>query len=595
MWDYVPGMARHLMGTVIDAGEDSRPLVSGNQVQVTHLGRDTHIDDVRLFFHGIGDIVGMLEQSSGGNRSVMITFSDHDSALAALKKDGSDLGGQPVSVSPLSRKTTLLQGRTVAMLSSIFNLMNAIVGAGTLSLAYIMKGSGILLFIILLLVMVVIIDYSLQLLLAAALTTRVKGEILSYERLGALAWGEQGRILVSAMILIQNTGAMVTYFKVFKDVIPSIMELVVSDPGSNFRDGNFMTSLAALFVFVPACSSKIGFLSYVGLVAVFLTVFFVIFVTVKSQTLSEEDTCASNVTSLDSTFFDTDNQTTYDYSDCKTKYFAPSVDTFLALPTICFSFVCHTSVLPVFHELQEADEMGRSRRSQKRIMKVVHVALLGALSLYLLGATFGYLTFHEKTNQDLLSNYGDIESDKNSPVSVAVRMSFMAAVVSSIPLLIFPYRRSLDNLKEAYLRLKERDVPPELEGFSFWWRHILQTAIIVGAMLAGALFVPHITTVFNTVGATSSVSLVFLLPSAMYMKLCLGSENMSRIRKKGSALLRETGDLPNGAPGNTQDPEQQEYDLEPPYLAIHGPKAVFILGCTIFVVSWGGIIYQWST
>ena len=176
----------------------------------------------------------------------------------------------------------------------------------------------------------------------------------------------------------------------------------------------------------------------------------------------------------------------------------------------------------------------------------------------------------------------------------------MGAVVSSIPLLIFPYRRSLDNLAEAYQRLNNVEVTPEREGFAFWWRHVVRTGVIIGVMLTGALFVPHITTVFSAVGATSSVALVFLLPSALYIKLCLSDENLALIKKKGSVLLRETGRLTKGALLTTQAEDMEygtaddhEYDSTPPPLAVTGPKAVFILGVVIFFVSWAGLIYLW--
>ena len=253
------------MGTVVDGGEDCRPQAAGNQVEVTGVKHHTHINDIRAFFHDTGDILNISEHGDSVQRFIQITFSDHEGAANALMMDGEAMDGQELGVSAIERKTSLLQGRTMAMCSSVLNLLNAIVGAGTLGLAYIMRGSGVILFLILLFLMVIVIDYSLQLLLAAAYTTRTKGEMLSYERLGALAWGERGRILVSAMILIQNTGAMVTYFKVFKDVMPSIMELVVSNPDSLMRNGDFLTSIAASVVFLPACSSKIGYLAYVGM------------------------------------------------------------------------------------------------------------------------------------------------------------------------------------------------------------------------------------------------------------------------------------------------------------------------------------------
>ena len=181
----------------------------------------------------------------------------------------------------------------------------------------------------------------------------------------------------------------------------------------------------------------------------------------------------------------------------------------------------------------------------------------------------------------------------------------MCAVVSSIPLLIFPYRRSLDNLHEAYERLHGREPVAERTGLDFWWRHVLKTAVIIVVMLMGALYVQHITTIFSTVGATSSVSLVFILPSALYMKLCLGEENLDAIRRKGSVLGRERGQKPSstshlisgdcdpeeGTPLCVQDDTHEAAD--PPPLAKKGPMAVFALGVIIFIVSWTGNIYLW--
>ena len=263
-FSFIPGMAEHLRGTVVDAGEDERPLVSGNQVVVGNAPAATSPEGIREFFRSCGEVIG-LRQLDGGD--LLLTFQDEDGVSTALMEDGVEYKGAQLTVSKAERKTGLIQGRTVSMISSVLNLLNAIVGAGTLCMAYTMQGSGIVLFLILLFVMVLIIDYSLQMMLAAASTTLVKGQMVSYERLGALAWGEKGRILVSGMILLQNTGAMVTYFKVFKDVIPDIMVLVVNNPDSHFRDANFMTSLAAAIVFFPACSPTVGMLSYVGMCA----------------------------------------------------------------------------------------------------------------------------------------------------------------------------------------------------------------------------------------------------------------------------------------------------------------------------------------
>ena len=508
----LPGMHAHIKSTVISIGRDTRPVSVdlARTVEVRDMASGCE-DDLKQYFEELG----VVENVSTAGGIYQVVFKEEDAADRALAYDKTTLNGETVTVTKPERRTTRIQGRTTAFISSVFNLLNAVVGSGVLGLAYIMKGTGIALFIFLMCIMVIVVDYSLQLLIAAALTTKKRGEVISYERLGALAWGEAGRILVSVMIIIQNTGAMVGAFKVFKDVIHEIMVLVVSDSlkDSLLTNSDFMTSLAAMVMFVPACSTKIGILAYVGVVAVGLTTLFVVFATVKSQLLSREHTC------LD---------------DCDLYYVHPTVDTFLALPTMCFSFVCHTSLLPVFHELEVADELGRTRRSQKRMTLAVHVALVLAFILYMMGAFFGYYTFRGQTNQDLLKNYENAEKD--APLSVAVRLLFMWAVLMSIPLLIFPYRRSLENLADAIRTMRGMPIPEPREGRAFYAMHIFQTFIIISIMLAGAITVPHITTVFSAVGATSSVFLVFILPSSLYIKICLGINNLEKVRKKGSLL-----------------------------------------------------------
>eukprot|EP01060_Flectonema_neradi_P034837 TRINITY_DN6244_c0_g2_i1.p1 TRINITY_DN6244_c0_g2~~TRINITY_DN6244_c0_g2_i1.p1 ORF type:complete len:565 (+),score=80.94 TRINITY_DN6244_c0_g2_i1:91-1785(+) len=555
----LPGMHAHIRSTIISIKKDTRPVS-------VDLARTVEVRDVmpgseeglKEFFSEIGEV----ECVNAVGEIYQVMFAEEEDAESALTYDKKTLNGETITVVKPERRTTRIQGKTTAFISSVFNLLNAIVGSGVLGLAYIMKGTGVALFIFLMCIMVVVVDYSLQLLIAAALTTKKRGEVISYERLGFLAWGERGRILVSLMIIIQNTGAMVGAFKVFKDVIHEIMVLVVSDSLKNslLTNSDFMTSVAAFVMFIPACSTKIGVIAYVGVVAVGLTTLFVIFATVKSQLLSREHTCQD---------------------ECDLYYVHPTVDTFLALPTMCFSFVCHTSLLPVFHELEVADELGRTRRSQKRMTLAVHIALVLAFILYIFGAFFGYYTFRGHTNQDLLKNYEDAEKD--APLSVAVRLLFMWAVLMSIPLLIFPYRRSLENLADAVRNIYDKPIPPPREGIHFYSVHIGQTFIIIGVMLAGAITVPHITTVFSAVGATSSVFLVFILPASLYIKICLGINNLEKLRKKGSLL---TTDLLN---------DQREEEATPLPFAYVGPMVLLISGCVLFVVSWAGLLYRWIT
>eukprot|EP01065_Artemidia_motanka_P011647 TRINITY_DN16318_c0_g1_i1.p1 TRINITY_DN16318_c0_g1~~TRINITY_DN16318_c0_g1_i1.p1 ORF type:complete len:530 (+),score=138.14 TRINITY_DN16318_c0_g1_i1:91-1680(+) len=496
------------------------------------------------------------------------------------------------------RRTAFVQGRRVAMVTSVFNLLNAILGSGVLGLPYIMRSSGIGLFVFLILIMAVLVDFSLQLLLAAALTTNTR----NYPQLGYIALGEKGHRAVCLTIMLQNVGGIISYFTVVKDVVGDVMDLVVSD-SSIFDNRNFTAALICIVLAFPiALSPKIGFLGYVGLVSFATFVYFSFFVIVKLAV-----------------------QGSYCDDSCELYGIHPTLDTFLAVPTMCFSFVCHTTVLPVAEELEEADRAGRTRRERQRMATVIHLSVFIAFVVYTTVSLCGYLTFRDTVKKDLLKSYADRDGDE--PLSVATRLLFALAVLFGAPLLFFPFRKSLwslidgpqeegaspAQLRHDYTRIADsddgmpascspprrrsqsqhsvvsklsshlrHDVPMQTGGSAWWLRHVAVTFTSLGVMLLLAISVPHITVVFGAAGATSSVALVFVLPSIIFEKTCMDEENLREVRARGSYQSADAGGhLPeDGMPGAA---------------ARWGPWIMLRLGVAIFLISWGGLIYNWST
>eukprot|EP01062_Namystynia_karyoxenos_P066284 TRINITY_DN60246_c0_g1_i1.p1 TRINITY_DN60246_c0_g1~~TRINITY_DN60246_c0_g1_i1.p1 ORF type:complete len:597 (+),score=187.79 TRINITY_DN60246_c0_g1_i1:218-1792(+) len=520
------------------------------------------------------------------------------------------------------------------MFTSVFNLLNAILGSGALGLPYVMRSSGIGLFLVIIAVMACLVDFSLQLLLAAALTTNTR----NYPKLGYIALGDKGHRFTCCIIMLQNTGGIISYFTVVKDVIGDVMKLIV-DEGSIWANANFMTVLISVVLAFPlALSPKVSFLGYAGLLAFAAFVWFFFFVIIKLGV--ENKHC----------------------DDCTMYAFHPTLDTFLAVPTMCFSFVCHTTVLPVAEELEEADRTGRTKRDRRRMVMVIHYSVAIALLIYSTVSLCGYLTFRDNVKKDLLKNYAD--TDGSNPISIATRLLFTMAVLFGAPLLFFPWRKSLfsllginmeppgDPMTEGLIveGEKEPDSPysPELAppprrvhsqpalpdgnspapppgkqrtntlpvrgllsaglrqssshsvisamtqdwhlryetaqrtGGQMWWaRHIGVTFSALSVMLAVALCVPHITVVFAAAGSTSSVSLVFILPALIYERTCMDHENLLAVQARGSYMSDGEGALTgDGMPG---------------WLARWGPWGLLRLGVAIGLISWGGLIYNWST
>lgn len=123
--------------------------------------------------------------------------------------------------------------------------------------------------------------------------------------------------------------------------------------------------------------------------------------------------------------------------------------------------------------------------------------------MYLAAALWGYLTFGDRTKNNLLDNYKDQMPDRlTSCVNIMLCISF----IFTVPLIQFPHRRALEQLLF-------REQP-----FA-WKRHLLFGFISISVVLTLAIEVPQITEVFGAVGSTSSVTLVFLLPACVFLKV----------------------------------------------------------------------------
>lgn len=68
-----------------------------------------------------------------------------------------------------------------------------------------------------------------------------------------------------------------------------------------------------------------------------------------------------------------------------------------AVGTIAFAFVCQHQTFLAWRSLRNV--------TQRRFAISIHLAMLGGLSLSLVLAIAGYLTFFETTNSDILFNY----------------------------------------------------------------------------------------------------------------------------------------------------------------------------------------------
>ncbi|XP_014325030.1 probable sodium-coupled neutral amino acid transporter 6 [Xiphophorus maculatus] len=399
--------------------------------------------------------------------------------------------------SALSENTPLLgnglaqtRATGASFASSVFNLMNAIMGSGILGLAYAMASTGIVLFCILLVLVSSLAGYSIRLLLTLCDQTGIN----SYEELGEKALKKPGKVLVGLAIVIQNIGAMSSYLFILKSELPAAISSLLNAGNTGnawYEDGRLLLIVITFCVVVPlAMLPKIGFLGYTSSLAFIFMLYFAVVVVVKKWSIP----CPlpHNITTL-SDFKKVSNQSD---SECTPKLFILSIKSAYAIPTMAFSFLCHTAILPIYCELK--------RPTKTRMQNVANISIGLSFLLYFISALFGYLTFYSHVESELLRGY-DVYLPRDVMV-MTVRLAILLSVLLTVPLIHFPARKAVIVMLYG--------------GRHFsWLTHIVSTLIILGVVLMLAIFVPDIRNVFGVVGSTMSSCLLFIFPGIFYLKI----------------------------------------------------------------------------
>ncbi|XP_015848692.1 sodium-coupled neutral amino acid symporter 1 [Peromyscus maniculatus bairdii] len=371
---------------------------------------------------------------------------------------------------------------TTSLGMSVFNLSNAIMGSGILGLAFALANTGILLFLILLTSVTLLSIYSINLLLICSKETGC----MVYEKLGEQVFGTTGKLVIFGATSLQNTGAMLSYLFIVKNELPSAIKFLMGQEeafSAWYVDGRVLVVMVTFGIILPLCLLKnLGYLGYTSGFSLSCMVFFLIVVIYKKfqipcMNVEQNSTISANVTDM-----------------CTPKYVTFNSKTVYALPTIAFAFVCHPSVLPIYSELKD--------RSQKKMQMVSNISFFAMFVMYFLTAIFGYLTFYEKVQSDLLHKY-DIH--KGDILILTVRLAVIVAVILTVPVLFFTVRSSLFELaKKTKFNL---------------CRHILVTVVLLVIINLLVIFIPSMKDIFGVVGVTSANMLIFILPSSLYLKI----------------------------------------------------------------------------
>ncbi|XP_041748675.1 sodium-coupled neutral amino acid transporter 3 isoform X2 [Coregonus clupeaformis] len=428
------------------------------------------------------------------------TFDEPDGILESEEFLPNGDGKKPMRFTDFEGKTSFGM--------SVFNLGNAIMGSGILGLAYAMANTGILLFLFLLTAVAALSCYSIHLLLKSSGIVGIR----AYEQLGYRAFGTPGKMAAGIAITLQNIGAMSSYLYIVKSEFPLVIQAFSrADPTDDlwYLNGNYLVIMVSISVILPlALMKQLGYLGYTSGFSLSCMVFFLSAVIYKKFQIPcpfEEFSAANHTVShLDIHLNITDNHATNDNglvhemddSHCGARMFTMNSQTAYTIPILAFAFVCHPEVLPIYTELRNP--------TQRRMQHVSNLSILVMYTMYFLAALFGYLTFYGKTESELLHTYSRI--DPYDTLILCVRLAVLTAVTLTVPIVLFPVRRALDQMFFAS------------KSFN-WVRHVAIAVALLSFINMLVIFAPNILGIFGIIGATSAPCLIFIFPAVFYIRI----------------------------------------------------------------------------
>uniref|UniRef100_A0A3Q1AHH1 Amino acid transporter transmembrane domain-containing protein n=1 Tax=Amphiprion ocellaris TaxID=80972 RepID=A0A3Q1AHH1_AMPOC len=426
--------------------------------------------------HNLVDDVGMpmktmLEEDQNGTQTVR--FDDPEGGLENEGFLPSADGKKPIRFTDFEGKTSFGM--------SVFNLGNAIMGSGILGLAYAMANTGILLFLFLLTAVAALSSYSIHLLLKSSGIVGIR----AYEQLGNRAFGTPGKMAAGIAITLQNIGAMSSYLYIVKSELPLVIQAFLkADPNSDlwYLNGNYLVIMVSASVILPlALMKQLGYLGYTSGFSLSCMVFFLTAVIYKKfqipcpfEEFSHNSTAAHH--SLNVSSHALIHEDSHDDSHCTPRMFTMNSQTAYTIPILAFAFVCHPEVLPIYTELRNP--------TQKKMQKVSNLSILVMYTMYFLAALFGYLTFYDNVEPELLHTYSRI--DPYDTLILCVRVAVLTAVTLTVPIVLFPVRRAIQQM-----------IFPT-KSFN-WLRHISIALVLLTFINMLVIFAPNILGIFGII------------------------------------------------------------------------------------------------
>ncbi|XP_004674653.2 PREDICTED: putative sodium-coupled neutral amino acid transporter 11 [Condylura cristata] len=358
------------------------------------------------------------------------------------------------------------KGKACLQFAAVFNVVNSIIGSGIIGLPYSMKQAGFPLGILLLFWVSYVTDFSLVLL--------IKGGALSgtdtYQSLVNKTFGFPGYLLLSVLQFLYPFIAMISYNIITGDTLSKVFQRIPGvDPENLFIGRHFVILLSTVAFTLPLSLYRdIAKLGKISLVSTILTSLILGIVMARTVSLSP------HIPKTEDAWV-----------------FAKS-NAIQAVGIMSFAFICHHNCFLIYGSLEEPTVTEWSR--------IIHVSTLVSVFISVLFAICGYLTFTGFTQGDLFENYC-----RNDDLVTFGRFCYGVTVILTYPIECFVTREVIANVFFG--------------GNLSVVFHITITVVIITVATLVSLLIDCLGIVLELSGVLCAAPLIFIIPSACYLKL----------------------------------------------------------------------------
>ncbi|KAM3502503.1 hypothetical protein MY11210_009049 [Beauveria gryllotalpidicola] len=404
--------------------------------------------------------------------------------------------------------------------SSVINLLNTIVGAGTLTMPFVLSHMGIMLGVVLILWSAFTSAFGLY--LQSRCARYLDRGTASFFALSQLTY-PNAAVIFDLAIAIKCFGVGVSYMIIIGDLMPGVMQGLTNHTESfpYLVNRHFWITAFMLLVIPLSFLRRLDSLKYTSIVALVSIGYLIVLVVYHFAA----DAHAAP-------------------GDIRIIEWAGAVETLSTLPVVMFSIL---------------NEIGDN--SPGSVVAVVGSSIGSAGSIYLLVAITGYITFGNSVVGNIIMMYA------TGVASTIGKAAIVILVLFSIPLQVHPCRASLNAVlgwrPNRSQNNSGRPGSPSLTASRgdhgstapmSDMRFALLTTIILTCAYTTALSVSSLDRMLAFVGSTGSTSISFILPGLFYYKISdPDSIHHQRLLKVDDDMEDSTSDVEEAA-SLTQNP-----------------------------------------